>query len=154
NGSHESAEFERRPACPRSHARMDSVAPARSALPGLLLRKIPFAVSQTAQVPERESVEERARRAGRRCPRRLRLQRQKGFARRTPRPEPRSRREDRTRLTRHRLRRAQPNPTESNQIKPNDCSTRIWRIAEWHLPLPGGAGTSLHRRFPSGTEIL
>jgi hypothetical protein len=48
---------------------MDSLAPARSALSGLLLRRIPFAVSQTAQEPGRESAEGRPRRAGRRRPR-------------------------------------------------------------------------------------
>ncbi len=73
------AEFERRPARPLSHPR----------------------------IARRESVEGRPRCAGRRRPRRLRLQRQEGFAGPTPRPEPASRREHREWLTRHRPRRAE-----------------------------------------------
>src|SRR5690349_15289198 len=66
------------------HPRPPSAAPTTSSPTRSMKRK-----SSTAY-PSRE-----------RLPHRLRLQRQKGFARPTPRPEPASRREDRDRLTRH-----------------------------------------------------
>jgi len=97
------------------------LAPARTALSGLLPRKIPFAggllrarsvglsafavgksfshlpkllKSQTGSSARRESARGRPHRARLSSPHRPRLQGQKGFARPTPRPEPASRRKD------------------------------------------------------------